>query len=90
MDGTIKSGWKSYLYDVAFQKYVINQTLSQYPVSAHLMMADKSATCPSDGLNQKFQLVKDANGRKSVSVSEMYPGASIMRRGSVQWGELVC
>ncbi len=26
-NGTIKSSWKSYLYDVAFQKYVINQAL---------------------------------------------------------------
>jgi hypothetical protein len=69
-NGTIKSGWKPYLYDVAFQKYVIIQALPQYNVSTYLMMADKSATCPTDGLNQKFRLVKDANGRKSVSVSE--------------------
>lgn len=69
-NGTIKSGWKPYLYDVAFQKYVINLALPQYTVSAHLMMADKSATCPTDGLNQKFRLVKDSNGRKFVSVSE--------------------
>jgi len=69
-NGTIKSGWKSYLYDVAFQKYVINQALPQYEVSAHLMMADKSSMCPTEGLNQKFRLVKDHNGRKSVSVSD--------------------
>ena len=69
-NGTIKSGWKSYLCDVAFQKYVINQALPQYEVSAHLMMVDKSAACPTDGLNQKFRLVKDSNGRRSVSVSE--------------------
>jgi len=69
-NGTIKSVWKSYLYDVAFQKYVINQALPQYEVFAHLMMADKTETCPTDGLNQKFRLVKDGNGRKSVSVSE--------------------
>ncbi len=69
-NGTIKSGWKSYLYDVAFQKYVINQTFSQYEVSAHLMMADKSSMCPTEGLNQKFRLVKNHNGRKSVSISD--------------------
>ena len=34
------------------------------------MMADKSALCPTDGLNQKFRLVKDDNGRKSVVVSD--------------------
>jgi len=76
-NGTIKSGWKSYLYDVAFQKYVINQALPQYTVSAHLMMADKSATCPTDRLNQKFRLVKDGNGRKYVSVSETLTDADL-------------
>lgn len=41
------------------------------------MMADKSATCPTDGLNQKFRLVKDANGRKSVSVSKTLTDADL-------------
>jgi hypothetical protein len=76
-NGTIKSEWKSYLYDVAFQKYVINQALPEYEVSTHLMMADKSATCPTDGLNQKFRLVKDPNGRKSVSISETLTEADL-------------
>ena len=68
-NGTLSSQWKPYLYDVAFQKHVINQAFPEYSVLAHLMMADKSATCPTDGLNQKFRLVKGADGRKSVSVS---------------------
>lgn len=75
--GTLKSIWKPYLYDLAFQKYVIGQALPQYTVSAHLMLADKSARCPSDGLNQKFKLVKDADGRKSVSVSPHLSGADL-------------
>jgi len=69
-DGTILQGWKSYLYDVAFQKYVIRQALPQYTVSAHLMMADTSSFCPTDGLNQKFRLVTDSSGRKSVRVAD--------------------
>ncbi|GBE15194.1 hypothetical protein BMS3Abin14_01248 [bacterium BMS3Abin14] len=76
-NGTIKLGWKSYLYDVAFQKYVVNQALPQYEVSAHLMMADKSASCPTEGLNKKFRLVKDHNGRKSVSVSDSLTEADL-------------
>lgn len=76
-NGTIKSGWKPYLYDVAFQKYVLNQALPQYTVSAHLVLADKSATCPTEGLNQKFRLLKDANGRKSVSVSDTLTDADL-------------
>ncbi len=66
--GTIKPAWIPYLYDVAFQKYVINQALPQYEVSAHLMLADKSVACPTDGLNQKFLPVKDRNGRACVKV----------------------
>jgi len=69
-DGTIAASWKSYLYDVAFQKYVIKEAFPQYTVSAHLMMADTSALCPTDGLNQKFRLVSDGLGRKSVKVSD--------------------
>ncbi len=76
-NGTIKSEWKSYLYDVAFQKYVINKALPEHTVSAHLMIADKSASCPTDGLNQKFRLVKEADGRKSVSVSETLTDADL-------------
>ena len=33
-NGTIKPAWIPYLYDVAFQKYVINQALPDYEVSA--------------------------------------------------------
>ncbi len=69
-NGTLKSNWKPYLYDVAFQKYVIHQALPEYTVLSHLMLADKSTCCPTDGLNQKFKLVKDENGRKSVEVSQ--------------------
>ena len=68
-NGSIKADWKTYLYDIAFQKYVINMAWPEYEVEAQLMMADKSSRCPTDGLNQKFKLIKDATGRKSVKVS---------------------
>jgi hypothetical protein len=67
--GTIRSEWHSYLADAAFQKQVISSAFPDYCVSAYLMMADKNAVCPTDGLNQKFKIVKDENGKKSVSVS---------------------
>nr|WP_319472919.1 DUF2779 domain-containing protein [uncultured Sphaerochaeta sp.] len=70
LDGSISAKWKPYLYDVAFQKYVLSLAFPHYEISAHLMMADKSAICPTDGLNQKFRLTHDATGRKSVSISE--------------------
>jgi hypothetical protein len=69
-DGSIRATWKPYLYDVAFQKYVLSLAFPHYKVSAYLMMADKSAVCPTDGLNQKFRLVKDDTGRKGVTIAD--------------------
>lgn len=69
-DGTISAQWRPYLYDVAFQKYVLRNAHSQFNITAHLMLANKSALSPTDGLNQKFKLVKDAKGRRSVTVAD--------------------
>ncbi|HKI52603.1 MAG TPA: hypothetical protein VJ987_00655, partial [Anaerolineales bacterium] len=69
-NGTIKSDWRPYLYDVAFQKHVMALAFPGYEVQAFLMLADKSALCPTDGLNQKFRLAKDDGGRKTVIVSD--------------------
>jgi len=68
-NGSIALGWQPYLYDVAFQKHVVRNALPDHFVSAYLMMADKTALCQTDGLNQKFKLVTDKNGRKSVTVA---------------------
>lgn len=68
--GKIKSNWSKYIYDVAFQKHVITKAYPEYDVSAYLILADKSESCPTDGLNQKFLLTKDSSGRKSVLVSD--------------------
>ena len=67
--GKISSGWESYLQDVAFQKYVLEKACTGYIVNSYLMMADKNAPCPVDGLNQKFRIIKDSANRKGVKVS---------------------
>lgn len=69
-NGTISGKWIPYIEDVAFQKYVVRKAFPELNVKAFLMLADKTAHCPTDGLNQKFRLVKDADGRKSVAVSQ--------------------
>ena len=61
--------WKPYLEDVAFQKYVMNRALPGYQISAYLMLADKTASCPTDGLNQKFVITEQEDGDKEVKVS---------------------
>jgi len=68
-NGTISSTWKPYVEDVAFQKYVIANAHPDLTVQAHLMLADKRRLCPTDGLNQKFRLVRQ-QGRRRVHLSE--------------------
>lgn len=58
-NGKVNGGILEYLYDVAFQKYVIQNALGpQYKVKAFLMLADKTVEADYDGINQLFQLVK--------------------------------
>ena len=65
----IKPEWKPYLLDVAFQKYVVSKAFPDYKVTAYLMLADKGAKCPTDGLNQKFRIIEE-KGRKKIKVSD--------------------
>lgn len=68
-NGTIKSDWLPYMEDVAFQKYVISKSKPELTASAYLMLSDKTALCATDGLNQKFRLATNSEGRKSIKVS---------------------
>lgn len=75
-----KAPWKPYLEDVAFQKHVITRALPGHKVSAYLMLADKTACCPTDGLNQKFPIIMDEGGRKKVVVSDDLSEADLATR----------
>jgi hypothetical protein len=66
-DGAIVSKWEPYLYDVAFQKYVIERAYPALTVKAHLMVANKESVCLTDGLNQRFFITKE-NGRTKTEV----------------------
>jgi Domain of unknown function(DUF2779) len=68
-DPGIYSGWLPYLKDIAYQRYVLAKAFPQYDITAFLMMADKSAICPTDRLNQKFKIVKDKNENKSIKIN---------------------
>jgi len=67
-DGTPASKWKKYLYDVAFQKWVLQRAIPESIVSAHLMLTDTSVRTQVAGLNQHFPIITDADGRKRVKV----------------------
>lgn len=79
-NGTISSEWLPYLYDVAFQHYVLSSAFPGASVDPYLMLTDKTIPCPSDGLNQKFKIIRDATNRKGVKVSHMITEADLNPR----------
>ena len=66
--GKIKSEWKSYLFDLAFQKHVVKKSFPERKVESYLMLADKSKRASIDGLNQLFQITKNPNSRTGIDV----------------------
>jgi hypothetical protein len=70
-NGSLLSKWSPYLYDTAFQKYVLSKAFPEYTVSAFLMLADKNAKASVDGLHQRFFLKKDRKGKTSVIVKSI-------------------
>lgn len=65
----VLSTWKPYLFDIAFQRYVTRCAFPESIVTSYLYLVDKTAAAPTDGLNQKFQIIKDKSYRKGVKVS---------------------
>ena len=69
---------RPYLYDVAFQKYVIVQSLKEmfpeknFKVNAFLMLADKSRNATVNGLNQLFKIKTDLKGKSYVQAAAKY------------------
>lgn len=57
--GKVASDWKPYLLDVAFQRWVTTRAFPNLKVSASLMLVDKASECPTDGLHQKFRVVRE-------------------------------
>lgn len=64
--GSLVGDWKFYLFDVAFQKYVIEKSYPEFKVTPYLMLADKSKTTTIDGLNQLFRVTKKTDNRTGV------------------------
>lgn len=64
--GNIVSSWKPYLFDLAFQKYVVQKAFPNLKVEAYLVLADKTKKATIDGLNQLFRIPKNGNPRTEV------------------------
>ncbi len=43
----IRSDWKPYVFDVAFQKHVLSKAFPGCRISSYLMLIDKDSTCPT-------------------------------------------
>ena len=73
--GGLSSNMQLYLYDVAFQKHVVQKAFPDAIVSANLMLVNKAAVCSSDGLHQRYRIVRE-NGRSMAKlVGELPDGA---------------
>jgi hypothetical protein len=64
--GGMVGDWKPYLFDVAFQRYVIQKSYPEFQVRAYLQMADKTKRAGVNGLNQMFRISKDGDKRKDT------------------------
>jgi len=77
-NGTIKSTWLPYLYDVAFQYWVIMQAHPEWNVTPYLMLVNKDAVTTVDGLYQRFRVVEKENGHKKIKLK---PGITLSDLG---------
>jgi hypothetical protein len=78
--------WSPYLYDVAFQKYVISKAYPEFTIRSFLMMANKKSTANVNGLNQRFVINKkqDRINIKTVGdVSKTSLGTEILTKVDV-------
>jgi hypothetical protein len=66
--GYLDSEWIEYVYDVAFQKFVISKAFPEFQIHAYLMLADKNREATVNGLNQKFQLKSIDDDRTVVEI----------------------
>ena len=68
--GKIVSSWKPYLFDLAYQTYVVQKCYPKLKVKSYLFLVDKNKKTSIDGLNQLFRIKKDSNKRTGVQVLE--------------------
>jgi hypothetical protein len=78
-DGDPKKEWEPYLFDVAFQKYVLKKALPGYTINSFLMLADKSTETSVSGLNQQFLVEKGSDGQIVVTYTGDRPNPDIGR-----------
>jgi hypothetical protein len=69
--GSISSGMRSYIEDVAFQAYVFKKAIPNASLNCFLMMPDKSVAANVDGLNQLFKISYEDKRTKIITNSRI-------------------
>lgn len=69
ISGKGKLGWSEYLYDVAFQQYVIQQCHPEWNIKPYLNLVDKSKRTTVNGLNAHFKIDPNSDLRTGVEVT---------------------
>jgi hypothetical protein len=59
--GSVRSDWKDYLLDIAFQRFVLQQAYPEFQITSSLMLVNKSQSCTVDGLHQLFKVEKQGS-----------------------------
>lgn len=67
--GTFSGGMQPYLYDVAFQKFVIQKCYPNWKIKPYLNLVDKSKQTTVNGLNSHFKIVPNSDLRTGVVVT---------------------
>jgi hypothetical protein len=68
-NGKTAGNWKPYVYDTAFQRFVLQNAFPGYKINTYLMLADKRTKASVNGLNQRFRLVRKKDGSICVERS---------------------
>lgn len=77
--GGFLADMKPYLYDVAFQRYVLRKAFPGMLVRSHLVMPNKSVICDEGGLTQRLRINKDS-GRVSVEIDPSLADGALARQ----------
>jgi hypothetical protein len=64
--GGMVTSWKPYLFDIAFQKHVMECCYPSWEIQSFIMMADKSKRASINGLNQLFRISKKGEDRTGI------------------------
>jgi hypothetical protein len=65
------ANWISYIYDLAFQVYVARLNYPKLEVSASMMLLDKTAANPMEGLHQFFLVKKNGRSKEVILTKEI-------------------